>query len=142
MRVNVPYTCRAVRHDLSNGFESSSIRWRTYEHTLRVQAFIRLDWLQNWFGNRLKSRLTPAYKKTKRRQDSAHMKSTLRGLMFMVASADFGSLCLSVCLSVCLTVWLSSPTLALADDTPNPCNALKRIVEAAPGGFASLQPDD
>ena len=66
------------------------------------------------------------------------MKSTLRGLMFMTASAGFGSLCLGVCLTVCL----SAPTLALADDTPNPCNALKRIVEAAPGGFASLQPDD
>jgi hypothetical protein len=50
--------------------------------------------------------------------------------MFMAASAGLAWLCLSV------------PTIAFADDTPNPCNALKRIVAAAPGGFASLQPDD
>lgn len=58
------------------------------------------------------------------------MKSTLRGLMFMVASAGIGVLC------------LNAPTLALADDTPAPCSALKRIVAAAPGGFSSIQPDD
>jgi hypothetical protein len=58
------------------------------------------------------------------------MKSTLRGLMFMAASASLAWLC------------LSAPTIALADDTPSPCNALKRIVAAAPGGFASLNPDD
>ena len=58
------------------------------------------------------------------------MKSTLRGLMFMAASASLGLLC------------LSASAIALADDTPSPCNALKRIVAAAPGGFASVQPDD
>jgi hypothetical protein len=35
-----------------------------------------------------------------------------------------------------------SVSAARADDTPSPCAALKRIVAAAPGGFASLQPDD
>ncbi|AMM15637.1 hypothetical protein AX768_14525 [Burkholderia sp. PAMC 28687] len=58
------------------------------------------------------------------------MKSTLRGLMFMVASAGIGVLCLNM------------PTFALADDTPAPCSALKRIVAAAPGGFSSVQPGD
>lgn len=58
------------------------------------------------------------------------MKRTLRGLMFMVALAGIGVLCLNM------------PTLALADDTPAPCSALKRIVAAAPGGFVSLQPGD
>ena len=32
--------------------------------------------------------------------------------------------------------------VARADDTPSPCAALKRIVAAAPDGFASLRPDD
>jgi hypothetical protein len=50
--------------------------------------------------------------------------------MFVAASAGLTWLC------------LGAPTIALADDTPNPCNALKRIVAAAPGGFGSLQPDD
>jgi hypothetical protein len=31
---------------------------------------------------------------------------------------------------------------AHADDAPNPCAALKRIVAAAPGGFAQLSPAD
>jgi hypothetical protein len=31
---------------------------------------------------------------------------------------------------------------AYADDAPSPCASLKRIVAAAPGGFASLTPDD
>ncbi|MBC8752720.1 hypothetical protein [Paraburkholderia podalyriae] len=31
---------------------------------------------------------------------------------------------------------------ASADDSPRPCAALKRIVAAAPDGFASLTPDD
>jgi hypothetical protein len=34
------------------------------------------------------------------------------------------------------------PVGASADDSPRPCNALKRIVVAAPDGFASLTPDD
>jgi hypothetical protein len=58
------------------------------------------------------------------------MKSTLRGLMFVAASAGLAWAC------------LSTPGIALADDTPNPCNALKRIVAAAPDGFTSLRPDD
>jgi hypothetical protein len=58
------------------------------------------------------------------------MKSTLRGLMFVAASAAPAWAC------------LISPATALADDTPNPCDALKRIVAAAPNGFTSLRPDD
>jgi hypothetical protein len=58
------------------------------------------------------------------------MKSTFRGLMFMVALAGTSVLCLNM------------PTPALADDTPAPCSALKRIVAAAPGGFASVQSGD
>jgi hypothetical protein len=50
--------------------------------------------------------------------------------------------------------WLASSALALAtlgallplavraDDTPSPCSALKRIVAAAPQGFAQLKPED
>ena len=57
------------------------------------------------------------------------MKSTLRGLMFVAASAS-------------LAACLSTPAVALADDTPNSCDALKRIVAAAPDGFTSLRPDD
>ncbi|EEA01798.1 conserved hypothetical protein [Burkholderia sp. H160] len=34
------------------------------------------------------------------------------------------------------------PCSASADDSPRPCAALKRIVAAAPDGFASLTPDD
>lgn len=34
------------------------------------------------------------------------------------------------------------PVGASADDSPRPCGALKRIVAAAPDGFASLTPDD
>ena len=34
------------------------------------------------------------------------------------------------------------PGSASADDSPRPCAALKRIVAAAPDGFASLTPDD
>jgi hypothetical protein len=34
------------------------------------------------------------------------------------------------------------PRVAVADDTSSPCAALKRIVAAAPGGFAGLSPDD
>jgi hypothetical protein len=58
------------------------------------------------------------------------MKSTLRGLMFAAASAALAWAC------------LITPGIALADDTPNPCDALKRIVAAAPDGFTSLRPDD
>jgi hypothetical protein len=58
------------------------------------------------------------------------MKSTLRGLMFVAASAGLAWAC------------LSTQGIALADDTPNPCDALKRIVAAAPDGFTSLRPDD
>ena len=58
------------------------------------------------------------------------MKCTLRGLMFVAASGGLAWAC------------LSAPGIALADDTPNPCNALKRIVAAAPDGFTSLRPDD
>jgi hypothetical protein len=38
------------------------------------------------------------------------------------------------------TAWL--PLAAYADDAPNPCTALKRIVAAAPGGFSQLSADD
>ncbi|WNC92722.1 hypothetical protein RI103_31385 [Paraburkholderia sp. FT54] len=34
------------------------------------------------------------------------------------------------------------PCSANADDAPSPCTSLKRIVAAAPGGLASLTPDD
>jgi len=34
------------------------------------------------------------------------------------------------------------PLAARADDAPNPCAALKRIVAAAPTGFSQLTPDD
>ncbi|MDR5751922.1 MULTISPECIES: hypothetical protein [unclassified Caballeronia] len=34
-----------------------------------------------------------------------------------------------------------SPAAALADDTPSPCDALKRIVAAAPG-FSAVAPED
>ncbi|HYS65056.1 MAG TPA: hypothetical protein VEN30_14795 [Paraburkholderia sp.] len=34
------------------------------------------------------------------------------------------------------------PGIANADDAPSPCTSLKRIVAAAPGGLASLTPDD
>lgn len=39
-----------------------------------------------------------------------------------------------------LGAWL--PGSASADDAPNPCASLKRIVAAAPDGLASLTPDD
>lgn len=39
-----------------------------------------------------------------------------------------------------LTVLL--PCSARADDAPNPCATLKRIVAAAPGGLATLTPED
>jgi hypothetical protein len=35
-----------------------------------------------------------------------------------------------------------APAAARADDAPSPCAALKRIVAAAPGGFAQLSPAD
>lgn len=35
-----------------------------------------------------------------------------------------------------------APAAARADDAPSPCASLKRIVAAAPDGFASLSPDD
>ena len=35
-----------------------------------------------------------------------------------------------------------TPLTASADDAPNPCAALKRIVAAAPTGFSQLTPDD
>lgn len=35
-----------------------------------------------------------------------------------------------------------APGLARADDAPSPCGALKRIVAAAPDGFAGLSPAD
>ncbi|CAD6541680.1 hypothetical protein LMG28727_03893 [Paraburkholderia kirstenboschensis] len=35
-----------------------------------------------------------------------------------------------------------APSAANADDAPSPCASLKRIVAAAPGGFAALTPDD
>ncbi|RKP57890.1 hypothetical protein D7S86_06365 [Pararobbsia silviterrae] len=42
-----------------------------------------------------------------------------------------------------LGAWvLAAPLVSRADDTPNPCAALKRIVSAAPQGFATLGPDD
>ncbi|SEA82002.1 hypothetical protein [Paraburkholderia sartisoli] len=41
-----------------------------------------------------------------------------------------------------LSIWTLSTGVALADDTPSPCAALKRIVAAAPDGFASLQASD
>ena len=34
------------------------------------------------------------------------------------------------------------PCSAYADDAPSPCASLKRIVAAAPGGLASLTPED
>jgi hypothetical protein len=37
---------------------------------------------------------------------------------------------------------LALPYSAHADDAPRPCASLKRIVAAAPGGFASLTPED
>jgi hypothetical protein len=50
--------------------------------------------------------------------------------MFVAASAGLAWAC------------MSTAAIALADDTPNPCDALKRIVAAAPHGFTSLRPDD
>jgi hypothetical protein len=35
-----------------------------------------------------------------------------------------------------------SPVIAAADDAPSPCAALKRIVAAAPDGFAGLSPTE
>ncbi|MEM5439802.1 hypothetical protein [Paraburkholderia diazotrophica] len=35
-----------------------------------------------------------------------------------------------------------TPLASRADDAPNPCAALKRIVAAAPTGFSQLTPDD
>jgi hypothetical protein len=40
------------------------------------------------------------------------------------------------------TLALLVPAIARADDAPSPCAALKRIVAAAPGGFAQLSPAD
>jgi hypothetical protein len=40
------------------------------------------------------------------------------------------------------SLWAVLPCSASADDSPRPCAALKRIVAAAPDGFASLSPDD
>ena len=44
----------------------------------------------------------------------------------------------------CLTgiAGLSYAVASIADDTPSPCAALKRIVSAAPQGFATLGPND
>mgnify|MGYP001555702818 FL=1 len=41
-----------------------------------------------------------------------------------------------------LSMWMLSTGVALADDTPSPCAALKRIVAAAPDRFTSLQASD
>jgi hypothetical protein len=44
------------------------------------------------------------------------------------------------CIAVALS--LIAPLAAHADDSASPCNALKRIVAAAPQRFASLSPED
>jgi hypothetical protein len=49
---------------------------------------------------------------------------------------------LSLTISALSAMAAFSVSIARADDTPSPCAALKRIVAAAPSGFASLQPDD
>ena len=51
---------------------------------------------------------------------------------FRISAAVFAALSLAALL----------PGSAWADDAPSPCTSLKRIVAAAPGGFASLTPDD
>ncbi|TDN70368.1 hypothetical protein [Paraburkholderia sp. BL10I2N1] len=43
---------------------------------------------------------------------------------------------------IVLAIGALLPGVARSDDTPSPCAALKRIVAAAPDGFASLSPDD
>ncbi len=54
----------------------------------------------------------------------------------------------AVCASRIMLALLSATMLfieapfAHADDSPSPCAALKRIVHAAPNGFAALTPDD
>jgi hypothetical protein len=59
-------------------------------------------------------------------EDRADMNRT-RLLASALAVASFGALL---------------PCSANADDAPSPCASLKRIVAAAPGGLASLTPDD
>lgn len=72
----------------------------------------------------------PAYKKMKRRQDSAHYEKHSSGSH---VRGGIGGPCMGL------------PEYA-GDRSrrrhPNPCDALKRIVAAAPDGFTSLRPDD
>jgi hypothetical protein len=44
--------------------------------------------------------------------------------------------------TVAMSLALMVSAAARADDAPSPCAALKRIVAAAPGGFAQLSPGD
>lgn len=46
--------------------------------------------------------------------------------------------CSSVMLAMSMSMALLSGTAAQADDMPSPCGAIKRIVAAAPDGFAAL----
>src|SRR6202011_3026924 len=94
-------------------FESNSIRWRTYGHTSLVQAFQKVSlatkpvWKRAWkgLGSCLESQLI---KRRSGDRTAPTMKSTLRGLMFVAASAGLS------------WGWLSTPGIALADDTPHP----------------------
>jgi hypothetical protein len=48
----------------------------------------------------------------------------------------------TLCACALTALIASMPLAARADDAPNPCSALKRIVAAAPSGFSQLTPDD
>jgi hypothetical protein len=140
---NVPYTCRAVRlrfEIVSNraafgGAHTDTRRRcrlfrRPHRRRNRLGAALGTIWLAGLnagFHVRFPGQLI---KRRSGDRTAPTMKSTLRGLMFVASSAGLAWAC------------LSTPGIALADDTPNPCDALKRIVAAAPNGFTSLQSDD
>jgi hypothetical protein len=83
-----------------------------------------------WRSDRSLARgLRPKAAKDDRRQEDAHMKTIIRGVA-LASAVSIASMAFVM------------PGAASADDAPSPCKALKRIVAAAPGGFASIQPGD
>jgi hypothetical protein len=76
------------------------------------------------------------------------MKTKIQGVAVAVASiaeataAGLASGVSIMAFASFISLGLFSPMVARADDAPSPCNALKRIVAAAPNGFASMQAGD
>jgi hypothetical protein len=84
-------------------------------------------------------------KKMIRRQESAHMKTNIRGAAIAVASiarSSAAGIVARASIAALISTGLLAPGVARADDAPSPCTALKHIVAAAPSGFASMQAGD